>query len=298
MKIFSTFILCVLLSACGSEGGGIQGPLIQDPVALKGGKNGVTVITGTDSQGKPTVRYLGKIENNVGLPICRINIAFTSFNAQGTIIDQDLERKPEILKGTTLLAPVNADKPQELVATDSCLDIGESGVFDTGQLVLTEVFAENADFNFQLCVTSDSKKKACDTTPFIERPFISLGIPSLENLAIENQAGNRVFRGRVRSSVPADSPVDIAYDVRVHFTVLGNLGVNKGKIIDTSMAPISQIGTQGCPNGVPGTGGTGCLLGNGAEAEFLVTTQTLAAETCDTVQCYEFRIYHQETTTP
>lgn len=260
----------LLLTGCGSATDLEDPGLTEDPetgivISKKDGKDKITVDTSRPGQ----IRFLGEIESKSQQKACFINISFVTRNADNEIIDQG--QKPQAsLIGTTL--SLGGDEHHD------CLDpsnVNKFGSFDTGYWDITDDFDH---YEFRICEVTGGR---CSFVPFARPGLVQLDLVNLQ--VDQNSAGKRVFSGFIRNSSP--DPAHIAYDVSVTFTILDK----EGNVIDTKR---QSIETQtGCKIG--GVDFTHCLR-PGQEFPFAITTDVQADVTCETGQCFYYRIHHSE----
>jgi hypothetical protein len=262
---------------CGSSGE-LELPTLPpepvDPIVVKGGKDGINVILGTNTTtSQPTVRYLGEIENQGLQPYCFIDITFSTLNTNGDPIDQGQARAE--LNGVTLTIFNNEE--------NTCLRPGQFGSFDTGEINLTEDFASN--FDYRICFKNDIER--CQNFASAQDPRVPL--KDIDGLALEDSNGLGTFRGRIKNNTTVAN--FIPYDVKVHFTILND----QGKVIDTVISTSLKADSSAKPCGTLGISAPNnllCLGPGDSTEEFTVQTHTLFTEICDT--CFYFRIYRSE----
>ncbi len=262
----------VLLAGCGT-GGDLQldslPPGDTNDITVKGGKDGINVIHGTDAtSGRPTVRYLGEIENNAKQPSCYISITFSTLGPDGKPIDQGLARSD--LNGFTL-----TNFGDEI---HTCIKPGQFGSFDTGNILLSNVFS---DFQFKRCFISNNNTELCQFFPFASEPRIPLVVAELIPGEI---AGMKTYTVRIKNDSTEQN--DFAYDVTIHFTVLNN----QGKVIGTATSDLVE--SQPCPGNIKAQTPLGCIGPGILTNPITVDTKTAASEVCD--GCFYYRVHHSE----
>ena len=258
----------VLLLGCG-----VSDPLndLLDPgdspvlegVAVKNGKDGIHVL-----ENEGTVRYLGEIENHTAQPTCFVDISFSTYDAEGGLIDQGFGRA-EIV-GTTLRF---FDQIEH-----ACLLSGEFASFDTGEL---DVSAPFDDFLYKICVNPNlpnDPEPMCDFFPLAEEPLAVLTLLDLEAGEI---GGMRAFTFRVRN----DSEM-LAHDAKVYFTVLDA----EGRVME--IAGSVTLPGQPCAEDLGAAHPTSCLSSGVITPSLTVQTSTPVGETC--AGCFYYRVHHSE----
>ncbi len=260
----------VLLAGCGT-GGDLEldqlPPEPAVPIAVKGGKDAINVVVSND---KLKVRYLGEIENQGYRPYCFLDITLSTLNASGQPIDQGQARAE--LNGVTLTIFDNE--------VNTCLKPGQFGSFDTGEINLTEDFADN--FDYRMCFKNGIER--CQNFPLAK----DLRVPLDDEFVLEDN-GIGAFRGKIKNNSTETN--FIPYDVKVHFTILND----QGKVIDTvtSNSLIPDPLAKSCSSlGISAPNNLLCLGPGTSTEEFAIQTHTPFADICST--CFYIRIYRAE----
>ncbi len=256
---------------CGTGGDLALSPLPESTagITVKGGKDGINVIHGTDAvSSRPTVRYLGEIENKAKQPSCFISITFSTLGPDGKPIDQGLARSD--LNGFTL---TNFDDE-----IHTCLKPGQFGSFDTGEIILSNAFS---DFQFKRCFIANNNTEQCQFLPLAREPRIPLVVAELIPGEIN---GMKTYTVRIRNDSTEQN--DVAYDVTIHFTVLNN----QGKVVGTATSDL--IESQSCPASIKAKTPLGCIGPVILTNPIAVNTKAAASEVCD--GCFYYRVHHSE----
>ena len=266
---FLKFLSLVFILGCGtaSDPVDLSNTTVEDSKALvvRGEKEGIHYIISED---KRKVRYLGEIENNGNQTFCFIDMTFNTKGTNGQFIDL-LQGVTKEINGFTL-----TNFGTEI---HSCLKPGQFGSFDTGEVLITQDFA---DFDYRICFRRNG---ICKTFPQAEEPRILL---APVNLTAGEINGMRVFSGQVRNDAdPTANPNAIAYDVTIHFTVLND----QGKVVGTGASEILRA--QPCGE-IQAQNPISCVGPVVLTEPFTVDTKIPVGTTCD--GCNYFRVYHSE----
>ena len=272
MRLF-IFLSLVFLLGCGtaSDPVDLSNTTVEDSKALvvRGGKEGINYIISED---KRKVRYLGEIENNGNQTFCFIDITFNTKGADGHFID--------LLQGTT--RQINGFTLSNFgTEINSCLKPGQFGSFNTGDVVITQDFA---DFDYRICFRRNG---ICEAFPLAKEPRVHLSFLRDSQLDIDIN-GFKQFRGQIKNdSDQSSDPNAIAYNVAIIFTVLSN----DGKVIDTVSSDVLTA-SQPCPDNSKAKFPFACIYPQGSTNTFTVTTKVRSSEICE--GCFYFRVYHSE----
>lgn len=272
-----------IMLGCGSSGdlGDLTVPPVpEQPIQVKGGKDGITPLV---SQDRLNVRYLGEIENKGLGPFCFIDISFNTLGKGGNPIDAGFARDPDI-NGYTLTLLGNIQELGVNPEVDSCLLPGQVGSFETNEVNLTEAFH---DFEFRLCFKNDMELCPAMRSDFVQSPRVQLE-PLISLDTFPNIDGMTTFRARVQNSSTITDI--IPYDIRVLFTMLNV----EGKVIDTQISGILNGGPCDVFNINPkDPSGMSCLTSGSQTLDFAVETNVPFSEFCGN-DCYYVRIYRSE----